>query len=178
METSFPEKAVTAFLFFFFNPRSNDTWGASLVAQRLKHLPPTQETRVQSLGWKGPLEKEMVTHSSILATWNTVIIFQLIERSFSNPAAERRRHSRPPVRHCRQKSGREGTDLKLKMQRVLRAILLAPVAATAQSARIEEIIIFILWLRVITRKTASTMEVLLANSPMLHKPRAPHPRLP
>ena len=40
--------------------------GASLVAQRLKHLPPTQETWVQSLGWEDPLEKEMATHSSIL----------------------------------------------------------------------------------------------------------------
>ena len=40
---------------------------ASLVAQRLKRLPPMQETRVRSLGWEGPLEKEMVTHSSILA---------------------------------------------------------------------------------------------------------------
>ena len=27
----------------------------------------TQETRVQSLGWEDPLEKEMITHSSILA---------------------------------------------------------------------------------------------------------------
>ena len=26
-----------------------------------------QEMRVQSLGWEGPLEKEMATHSSILA---------------------------------------------------------------------------------------------------------------
>ena len=40
---------------------------ASLVAQRLKHLPPMQETQVQSLGWEEPLEKEMATHSSILA---------------------------------------------------------------------------------------------------------------
>ena len=35
-------------------------------------LQETQETRVQSLGWEDPLEKEMVTHSSILArkiTW-------------------------------------------------------------------------------------------------------------
>ena len=39
----------------------------SLVAQRLKHLPPTQETLVRSLGWEDPLEKEMATHSSILA---------------------------------------------------------------------------------------------------------------
>ena len=40
---------------------------ASLVAQRLKCLPPVWETRVRSLGREDPLEKEMVTHSSILA---------------------------------------------------------------------------------------------------------------
>ena len=40
---------------------------ASLVAQRLKRLPSMQEPRVQSLGQEDPLEKEMVTHSSILA---------------------------------------------------------------------------------------------------------------
>ena len=40
---------------------------ASLVAQRLKLLPPMRETQVRSLGWEDPLEKEMVTHSSILA---------------------------------------------------------------------------------------------------------------
>ena len=40
---------------------------ASLVAQRLKHLPAVQETRVRSLGREDPLEKEMATHSSILA---------------------------------------------------------------------------------------------------------------
>ena len=39
---------------------------ASLVAQRLKHLPAMRETRVQSLSWEDPLEKEMATHSSIL----------------------------------------------------------------------------------------------------------------
>ena len=42
--------------------------GASLVSQRLKHLPPRRETWVWSLGQEDPLEKEMVTHSSIL-TW-------------------------------------------------------------------------------------------------------------
>ena len=31
-------------------------------------LPPMQETRVRSLGWEDPLEKEMATQSSIL-TW-------------------------------------------------------------------------------------------------------------
>ena len=41
--------------------------GASLVAQMVKNLPAMQETRVRSLGWEDPLEKEMATHSSILA---------------------------------------------------------------------------------------------------------------
>ena len=40
---------------------------ASLVAQRLKHLPGMLEAQVQSLGWEDPLEKEMATHSSTLA---------------------------------------------------------------------------------------------------------------
>ena len=40
---------------------------ASLVAQRVKHLPAMWETQVQSLGWEDLLEKEMATHSSILA---------------------------------------------------------------------------------------------------------------
>ena len=39
----------------------------SLVAQMIKYLPTMQETRVQSLGWEDPLEKEMATHSSTLA---------------------------------------------------------------------------------------------------------------
>ena len=33
----------------------------------VKNLPEMQETRVRSLGWEDPLEKEMATHSSILA---------------------------------------------------------------------------------------------------------------
>ena len=40
---------------------------ASLVAQMVKCLPTMQETRVRSLGREDPLEKEMATHSSILA---------------------------------------------------------------------------------------------------------------
>ena len=39
----------------------------SLVAQRIKHLPAMQETRVRSLGSEDLLEKEMATHSSIPA---------------------------------------------------------------------------------------------------------------
>ena len=41
---------------------------ASLVAQTVKNLPEMQETQVRSLGQEEPLEKGMVTHSSIL-TW-------------------------------------------------------------------------------------------------------------
>ena len=40
---------------------------ASLVAQMVKNLPATWETWVRSLGWEDPLEKEMASHSSILA---------------------------------------------------------------------------------------------------------------
>ena len=40
---------------------------ASQVAQMIKCLPAMRETRVLSLGWEDPLEKEMATHSSILA---------------------------------------------------------------------------------------------------------------
>ena len=41
--------------------------GASLVAQLVKNLPTMQEIWVRSLGWEDILEKEMATHSSILA---------------------------------------------------------------------------------------------------------------
>ena len=41
--------------------------GASLVAQMVKNLLAMQETCVWSLGWENPPEKEMATHSSILA---------------------------------------------------------------------------------------------------------------
>ena len=37
------------------------------MTQMVKHLPTMQETRVQSLGQEDLLEKEMATHSSILA---------------------------------------------------------------------------------------------------------------
>ena len=42
----------------------------SLVAQMVKCLPTMQETGVQSLGQEDRLEKEMATHSSVLA-WKT-----------------------------------------------------------------------------------------------------------
>ena len=40
---------------------------SSLVAQTVKRLPTMRETWVRSLGQEDPLEKEMATHSSILA---------------------------------------------------------------------------------------------------------------
>ena len=40
---------------------------ASLVTQMVKNLPAMWETWVRSLGWEGPLEEGMATHSSILA---------------------------------------------------------------------------------------------------------------
>ena len=38
-----------------------------MVAQTVENPPAMQEAWVQSLGWEDPLEKEMATHSSILA---------------------------------------------------------------------------------------------------------------
>ena len=37
------------------------------MPQTVKNLSAMQKNRVQSLGWEDPLEKEMTTHSSILA---------------------------------------------------------------------------------------------------------------
>ena len=42
-------------------------FGPTLVAQAVKNLPAVQKTWVQSLGREDALEKEMATHSSILA---------------------------------------------------------------------------------------------------------------
>ena len=47
--------------------RDSLNFQASLVAQPVKRLPTMWETRLRSLGWEDPLEKEMATHSSILA---------------------------------------------------------------------------------------------------------------
>ena len=42
-------------------------YGASLVARAVKGRPAMWETQVQPWGGEDPLEKEMATHSSILA---------------------------------------------------------------------------------------------------------------
>ena len=39
----------------------------SLVVQTVENLPAVQETQVRFLSWEDPVEKEMATHSSILA---------------------------------------------------------------------------------------------------------------
>ena len=42
-------------------------WWTSLLAQTVKRPPTMRQTRLQSLGWEDLLEKEIATHSSILA---------------------------------------------------------------------------------------------------------------
>ena len=50
-----------------FNYVLNIVKKPSLVAQTIKNLPAMQETQVRFLGPEDPLEKEMATHSGILA---------------------------------------------------------------------------------------------------------------
>ena len=49
------------------------------MAQKVKHLPAVRETQVRSRGWEDLLEKEMATHSSILAFLSPV--FQWVGES-------------------------------------------------------------------------------------------------
>ena len=46
---------------------ANEKSGASFIAQSVKNPHAIQETQIRSLGWEDPLEKEMATHSSVLA---------------------------------------------------------------------------------------------------------------
>ena len=57
---------MTNIVTFFFLIASKPC-SASLVAQMVKNLPAVRETWVPSLGQEDTLEKEMATHSSILA---------------------------------------------------------------------------------------------------------------
>ena len=66
------ESDMTVQLRHFFNGMNSGHSHKSnslqvLEAQMVKHLPTMWETQVQSLGWEDLLEKEMATHSSILA---------------------------------------------------------------------------------------------------------------
>ena len=75
--TDVVQRICTMYYFWKYGPRAAYITcvflGAPLVAQTVnkqtnkKNLPAMQETWVQSLGQEDPLEKEMVTHSSILA---------------------------------------------------------------------------------------------------------------
>ena len=53
--------------FMYCSVNFNTCIDSCLVVQMVKNLPAMQETRVQSLSQKDPLEKEMTTHPSILA---------------------------------------------------------------------------------------------------------------
>ena len=55
-----------------FKIDQRETW-ASLIAKLVKNLSALQETWFRSLGLEDPLEKEMATHSSILA-WRIPLI--------------------------------------------------------------------------------------------------------
>ena len=66
-EYHFSKERSYIFLYLQLFCKSEIIFGASLVAERLKHLPAMRETWVRSLDWEDPLEKEMATHSSILA---------------------------------------------------------------------------------------------------------------
>ena len=60
---------VTIYRLYILFPVLNQSiisW-ASFVAQLVKSLPAMQETKVWFLGWEDPLQKEMATHSSVLA---------------------------------------------------------------------------------------------------------------
>ena len=62
---------IAAMVVFIFKFLLRCNWHTlSLVAQLVKNPPVMQETRVRSLGGEDHLEKEMATHSSILA-WKT-----------------------------------------------------------------------------------------------------------
>ena len=64
---AFREEAVCVFRTAAFFDRGQSSSWTSLVAQTVKNLPTMQETQVRSLGQEDPLEKEMATHSSLLA---------------------------------------------------------------------------------------------------------------
>ena len=65
----FYSAGILFFVFFFFPlPMLYlELELTSLIAHLIKNLPAMQETWVRSLGWEDPLEKEMATHSTILA---------------------------------------------------------------------------------------------------------------
>ena len=63
----------------------------SLAAQKVKNLPAMRKNQVGTLGQKDPLEKEMATHSSILA-WENPMDRGAWQVTYS-PCGHRVRHS-------------------------------------------------------------------------------------
>ena len=61
------QKPKVSETFCFLQLNKLQVRGESLVVQMVINLPAMQETQVRSLGQEDPLEKEMATHSSILA---------------------------------------------------------------------------------------------------------------
>ena len=66
-----------------------DIW-APQVAQMVQNLPAMQETGVRSLGQEDPLEKNMASHSSILA-WRMPWTEEHDGRQFMGPQSQTRR---------------------------------------------------------------------------------------
>ena len=67
LEPAASASALTASLLKMPTFLTAQMYWASPVAQMVKNLPVMQETQVPTLGWEGPLEKGMATHSRILA---------------------------------------------------------------------------------------------------------------
>ena len=75
MTSGCPDHSVSCLVLVYVCPLCPSSSGLEYLGdlipscelRRIKRLPAMQETRVRSLGWEDPLEKEMATHSSILA---------------------------------------------------------------------------------------------------------------
>ena len=63
----FPSVSLSLLSLSYFSHSLFFTFFLSVVSQMVENPPAVQETQVQSLDWEDPLEKEMATHSSILA---------------------------------------------------------------------------------------------------------------
>ena len=61
------------------------------MAQMVKNSPTVQETWVQSLGWEDPLEKEIATHSGILA-WKIPWTEEPVYGGLQSMGSQRVRH--------------------------------------------------------------------------------------
>ena len=65
------------------------------MAQLVRDPPEMQGTWVQSLGWEDPLEKEMATHSSILA-WRILYIHGVTELDTTERLSSTHKHDPGP----------------------------------------------------------------------------------